>query len=200
MKQGRTLPKLAQELLRQADAKRDFVAEAGALWVRSNGHTELILKEGFAVNEVAHGQLAEYAGIPKGFYDRLWVCIGWRDKPSMGQNQTKGENRCICATRCRHAPEVEVGGRSRQNGFGTHPYYRTYNENQPMNLPVPSPDEVTRFQVWYAEKNGVELSRKEAQATFTDLVQFYFLIGGHEVRDLRTQKHQPRRQAGPIHR
>jgi hypothetical protein len=71
MKQGRTLPSLAQELARQADAKRDFIAEAGAVRVTSNGHTDLILKESFAVNEVAHGQLAEYAGIPKGFYDRL---------------------------------------------------------------------------------------------------------------------------------
>ncbi len=71
MKQGRTLPSLAQELTRQASAKRDFIAEAGALRVASNGHTKLILKEGFAVNEVAHGQIAEYSGIPKGFYDRL---------------------------------------------------------------------------------------------------------------------------------
>ena len=71
--------------------------------------------------------------------------------------------------------------------------YRTYNENQAMILPTPNQDEVTRFQTWYAAKHGVELSRKDAQSIFTDLVQFYYLIGGHEVRDIRTQKYQSRR-------
>jgi hypothetical protein len=71
MKQGRTLPDLASELERQANAKRDFLAPAQHLRVRSNGHTDLILDEMFAVNEIAHGQIAEYAGIPKSFYDRL---------------------------------------------------------------------------------------------------------------------------------
>jgi hypothetical protein len=71
MKQGRTLPGLATELERQANAKRDFLAEAGAIRVESNGHTDLVLKEAFEVNDVAHGQIAEYAGIPKGFYDRM---------------------------------------------------------------------------------------------------------------------------------
>jgi len=71
MKQGRTLPDLASELERQMNAKRDFLAPADALRVASNGHTDLILKEAFAVNEVAHSQIADYTGIPKGFYDRL---------------------------------------------------------------------------------------------------------------------------------
>lgn len=71
MKQGRTLPALASELERQANAKRDFLAPAQHLRVRSNGHTDLILDESFMVNEIAHGQLAEYAGVPKSFYDRL---------------------------------------------------------------------------------------------------------------------------------
>ena len=77
--------------------------------------------------------------------------------------------------------------------------YRTHNENQAMNLPTPNLAEVTRFQTWYAETYSVELSRKEAQVRFTDLLQFYYLIGGHEVRNLRTQKYQSRRQAGPVH-
>ena len=76
MKQGRTLPDLANELIRQANEKKDFLAEAGALRVRSNGHTDLVLKEPYAVNEVAHGQIAEYLGIPKGFYDRLRNAAG----------------------------------------------------------------------------------------------------------------------------
>jgi hypothetical protein len=71
MKIGRTLPDLARELTRQAEAKRDFLAPAEMLRVNSNGHTTLFVSDPFAVNEVAHGQIAEYLGIPKGFYDRL---------------------------------------------------------------------------------------------------------------------------------
>jgi hypothetical protein len=71
MKQGRTLPDLAAELERQANAKRDFLAPAQTIRLRSNGHTELYLTEPFAVGEIAHGQIAEYAGVPKALYDRL---------------------------------------------------------------------------------------------------------------------------------
>ena len=71
MKQGRTLPDLAAELERQANAKRDFLAPAQTIRLRSNGHTELYLNEPFEVGEIAHGQIAEYAGVPKALYDRL---------------------------------------------------------------------------------------------------------------------------------
>ena len=71
MMQGRTLPDLAAELARQAERKRDFLAPARLLTVRSNGTTHLLAQEPFAVGEIAHGQLAEYLGVPKGFYDRL---------------------------------------------------------------------------------------------------------------------------------
>ncbi len=59
-----------------------------------------------------------------------------------------------------------------------------------MNLPVPNYDEVTRFQALYLKLKGVELSRKDAQAMLTDIVQFYYLIGGHEVRHLRSKELQ----------
>ncbi len=68
-----------------------------------------------------------------------------------------------------------------------------------MNLPTPNYEETTRFQALYLREVGVELNRKDAQAMLTDLVQLYYLIGGHEVRTLRTQKLQQRRQAGSIH-
>jgi hypothetical protein len=76
MKEGRTLPDLAAELRRQAEVKRDFIAPAADLRVTSNGHTDLILAEPFGMNEIAHGQMAEYTGIPKGFYDRLRNAAG----------------------------------------------------------------------------------------------------------------------------
>ena len=71
MKTGRPLPTLAQELERQAGAKRDFLASASKVRLESNGHTNLILNEPYTVNEIAHGQIADYLGIPKSFYDRL---------------------------------------------------------------------------------------------------------------------------------
>ncbi len=71
MQQGKTLPELATELYRQAGAKRDFLAPADALTVRSSGHTDLIVGQAYTLNEVAHGQIADYLGIPKSFYDRL---------------------------------------------------------------------------------------------------------------------------------
>lgn len=75
MKTGRTLPELATELCRRADAKRDFLVPAKELRVATNGHSQLyvdnLIGSAFALNDVAHGQLAEYAGVPKAFYDRL---------------------------------------------------------------------------------------------------------------------------------
>ena len=73
MKQGRTLPALATELERQAHQKRDFLAPANALHVSSNGHTDLHVPTlpPLVVNDTAHGQLAEYLNVPKGFYDFL---------------------------------------------------------------------------------------------------------------------------------
>jgi hypothetical protein len=71
MKHGRTLTDLRSVLEHQAGAKRDFLASASRIRLDSNGHTTLTLDEAFTVNEVAHGQLAEYLGIPKGFYDRM---------------------------------------------------------------------------------------------------------------------------------
>ena len=73
MKQGRTITDLADELERQASAKRDFLAFAGELAVRSNGRTELLSPQGAShpVSDTAHAQIAEYLEIPKPFYDRL---------------------------------------------------------------------------------------------------------------------------------
>lgn len=71
MKEGRPLPLLAAELERQAGAKRDYLAHAGELAVRSNGHSELILGDAYPVTDIAHSQIADYLEIPKAFYDRM---------------------------------------------------------------------------------------------------------------------------------
>lgn len=74
MKVGRTLPGLAEELERQANAKRDYVVSAADVRIHTNCSSVLHLAphdECYPLNDIAHGQLAEYAGIPKAFYDRL---------------------------------------------------------------------------------------------------------------------------------
>src|SRR6266540_4900425 len=74
MKEGRTLQALASELERQAEAKQDFIVPVGELYVHTNGTTAIGISStdhGFPLSETAHGQLAEYAGVPKQFYDRL---------------------------------------------------------------------------------------------------------------------------------
>ncbi|MEP6756103.1 MAG: DUF932 domain-containing protein [Chthonomonadales bacterium] len=71
MKEGSSLPVLARELYRQANSKRDLLVPASNLTVQSNGHTDLIAGETYAVNDIAHSQLAEYLGIPKPYYDRM---------------------------------------------------------------------------------------------------------------------------------
>lgn len=83
MKSGMTLTEMAQELDRQATAKRDFIAPTrelemidGAngtasvaasprLTLRVNGHGQ------FGITETAHEQLAGRLAIPKPYYDRM---------------------------------------------------------------------------------------------------------------------------------
>src|SRR5258708_35758596 len=60
--------------MRQANANRDFLAPAHTIRVHSNGTTAMAMDsvgDFFTVNDIAHSQLAEYAGVPKPFYDRL---------------------------------------------------------------------------------------------------------------------------------
>ena|SRR5258708_2027394 len=63
MKQGRSLEELGRELVRQEGAKRDFLADANALRVETNGHTDLVLRENFHVNDVGHCQTPHDANL-----------------------------------------------------------------------------------------------------------------------------------------
>lgn len=73
MKQGRTLPELAQEIERQASSKADFIARSNHIQVSSNGHTTLFLgdQQPRAVTDLAHTQIAEHLGIPTPYYRRI---------------------------------------------------------------------------------------------------------------------------------
>ncbi len=75
MKQGRTLTELAAEIERQAGAKMDLMADTREITLRSNGTSRLAVAGAgdFGITDMAHGQIAEHAGIPKGYYDRMRV-------------------------------------------------------------------------------------------------------------------------------
>lgn len=79
MKKGKSLAEFATEVEKRENSKADFLAPVPLIDVRSNGHTELVLREvkddggdeAFTVNSNAHQQLASYLDIPKPFYDSL---------------------------------------------------------------------------------------------------------------------------------
>lgn len=87
MKTGRSLSELAAELERQAETKKDYLADTRALTMRpvteTSGPTmdpkpdapRVMILEGIngavTVKPTAHAQLAEFAGIPKSYYDRM---------------------------------------------------------------------------------------------------------------------------------
>lgn len=77
MKAGRSLQELAFEIERQQKAKQDFIAptsQIGLIHSPFSG-TSLTLgkdiKQTFGINNLAHGQVAEFTGIPKTYYDKM---------------------------------------------------------------------------------------------------------------------------------
>jgi hypothetical protein len=76
MKEGMSLQELAKELERQQKTKRDFISPTTELdmehdyfpevhSIKVNGHGH------FAINDIAHGQIASRVGIPQKYYDRM---------------------------------------------------------------------------------------------------------------------------------
>ncbi len=75
MKQGRNLTELAQEIERQANAKRDFVADSRLLYMEPvSNNLEIALSEAtesFPMTRHATRQMAEWAKIPMPYFDRM---------------------------------------------------------------------------------------------------------------------------------
>lgn len=76
MKTGISLQALAAEIERRAASKRDFIAPASKMSVAVIENAPMLaLQNGevqhFGINAIAHGQLAEYAGIPMAYYRRM---------------------------------------------------------------------------------------------------------------------------------
>lgn len=69
-KHGMNLVELAQEIMRRANTKRDFVAETSDLVFEDDS---LVVGEAgaYPLTDHAHGQIAERVGIPKRYYDRM---------------------------------------------------------------------------------------------------------------------------------
>lgn len=70
MKQGKTISQLAAEIERQQNAKRDFIADTREIAMTGDLRIR-VGSESFAVNDVAHRQIGEKAGIPAKYYDRM---------------------------------------------------------------------------------------------------------------------------------
>jgi len=69
-KNGMNLVELAQEIMRSADSKKDFIADTSEL--RFENDTLVIGNKGaFPLTDHAHGQIADRVGIPKRYYDRM---------------------------------------------------------------------------------------------------------------------------------
>lgn len=74
MQTGLTLPQLATKINDLRSKKRDFIAPTRALTLSSNADISwLNIPDhlGVGVNDLAHGQIATYTGIPQAYYDRL---------------------------------------------------------------------------------------------------------------------------------
>lgn len=73
MKTGRTLQQLAVEIERQRATKEDFVAPTSKIAMTSDARVVLdgLQRDPFQANEIAHGQIAEYTGVPKPYYDKM---------------------------------------------------------------------------------------------------------------------------------
>lgn len=72
MKTGLTLQQMAAELERQQNAKRDFIADTRELRMTADAqHVTLPNIGEFGIRDHAHGQMAQHAGVPKPYYDRL---------------------------------------------------------------------------------------------------------------------------------
>lgn len=70
MKIGKSLVQLAQEVQRQNESKKDYIADTRAIRMTESGALEGF-GSALTVRDVAHGQLAGKLNIPKPYYDRM---------------------------------------------------------------------------------------------------------------------------------
>ncbi len=72
MKQGRSLTDLAQELERQADSKKDYLADTRSLALAEDGDSLSLQNNGtLGITPLCHDQLAQRLNIPVKYYQRM---------------------------------------------------------------------------------------------------------------------------------
>ncbi len=71
MKAGRTLQELAVEIRRQAETKRDFLADTRELTLLNGSELHVGSQGEFALRPLAHDQIADHLEIPRRYYERL---------------------------------------------------------------------------------------------------------------------------------
>jgi hypothetical protein len=71
MKTQLSLQELATEITRRADKKEDMIADTRAVGYEPDRNALCIDGREFAVNDHAHGQIAEHTGIPATYYKRM---------------------------------------------------------------------------------------------------------------------------------
>jgi hypothetical protein len=54
-------------------------------------------------------------------------------------------------------------------------------------LPKPNEEEIGEFRILYEENTGNSLTHEEAREALTNILQFYYLIGGHDVYERKMQ-------------
>ena len=71
---GMNLVELAQEIMRRAESKKDFVAETSKLVFENDA---LLVGDAgaFPLTDHAHGQIADRVGIPRRYYDLSLIHI-----------------------------------------------------------------------------------------------------------------------------
>ena len=74
MKQGKSLVELAQEVQRQSDAKKDYIADTRELEIVPADQTVALRVNGqgtMSLDRNSHSQIAGHTDIPKKYYDRM---------------------------------------------------------------------------------------------------------------------------------
>src|SRR5882672_1199212 len=74
MQAGKDLSTLAAELQRRADARQDVLADTRQVEIEGDSLLLPLLNRPvshYKITGHTHGQIAEYTGVPKAYYDRL---------------------------------------------------------------------------------------------------------------------------------
>lgn len=118
MKKGKTIDELAAEIMRQADAKRDFVVPTQLMGL--DPELQLVFGEHrFPVQDLTHTQIAERTDIPVKYYNRMRtaapellrenVNTWWKEQPSKRIVRTlDGEARAFLTDSYRRMDYVDL--------------------------------------------------------------------------------------------